>query len=98
MAADKRAFALGLAQKAGKVASGDFAVRGALKSGRAKLLVLAEDAAPNSKKEMRYLAQAAGVPVIEMLGRWELGHALGKDARAAAAILDSNFAGMLQGK
>ena len=32
-------FALGLAQKAGKLASGDYAVRSALKNGKAKLLL-----------------------------------------------------------
>lgn len=52
MANNNVAFALGLAQKAGKVASGDFAVRSALKSGKAKLLIVAADAAPNSKKDM----------------------------------------------
>ena len=32
-------FALGLAQKAGKLASGDYAVRSALKNGKARLSV-----------------------------------------------------------
>lgn len=98
MANNKQAFALGLAQKAGKIVSGDFAVKSALKSGTVKLLVLAEDTAPNSKKELCYLAEQAGVPVVELLTRWELGGALGKGQRAAAAITDSNFASMLQGK
>ena len=35
------AFALGLAQKAGKVAAGDFAVRSALNGGKAKLMLIA---------------------------------------------------------
>ena len=39
------AFALGLAQKAGKVAAGDFAVRSALNGGKAKLMLIASDAA-----------------------------------------------------
>ena len=52
MAGNNVAFALGLAQKAGKTASGDVAVRAALKSGEVKVLVLAQDAAPNSKKEI----------------------------------------------
>ena len=38
-------FALGLAQKAGKLASGDYAVRSALKNGKARLLLVAADAA-----------------------------------------------------
>ena len=98
MANNKQAFTLGLAQKAGKIVSGDFAVKSALKSGTVKLLVVAMDTAPNSKKELCYLAAQAGVPVVELLTRWELGSALGKGQRAAAAITDSNFASMLQGK
>lgn len=98
MANNKQAFALGLAQKAGKVVSGDFAVKSALKSGTVKLLVVAMDTAPNSKKELCYLAEQAEVPVVELLTRWELGSAMGKGQRSAAAITDSNFASMLQGK
>ena len=50
MANNKQAFALGLAQKAGKLVSGDFAVKAALKAGTVQLLVVAQDTAPNSKK------------------------------------------------
>ena len=95
MANNNVAFALGLAQKAGKVASGDFAVRSALKSGKAKLLVVAEDAAPNSKKDMYYLAEVAGVEVVELLTRDELGYAIGKAKRTAVVITDTNFAKMI---
>ena len=95
MANNNVAFALGLAQKAGKVASGDFAVRSALKSGKAKLLVVAEDAAPNSKKDMYYLAEVAGVEVVELLTRDELGYAIGKAKRTALVITDTNFAKMI---
>ena len=98
MANNKQAFALSLAQKAGKLVSGDFAVKAALKAGTVQLLVVAQDTAPNSKKELCYLAAQAGVPVLELLTRWELGSAIGKGQRAAAAITDSNFASMLQGK
>ena len=98
MANNNVAFALGLAQKAGKVASGDFAVRSALKSGKAKLLVVAEDAAPNSKKDMYYLAEVAGVEVVELLTRDELGYAIGKAKRTAVVITDTNFAKMIKKK
>ena len=98
MANNNVAFALGLAQKAGKVASGDFAVRSALKSGKAKLLIVAEDAAPNSKKDMYYLAEVAGVEVVELLSRDELGYAIGKAKRTAVVITDNNFAKMINKK
>ncbi len=93
--ADNVSFALGLAQKAGKAASGDYAVRSALKGGKARLLLVASDAAPNSKKDMYYLAEMAGVPVLETLTRDQLGYAIGKAKRTAVAILDGNFAAML---
>ena len=92
MAGNNVAFALGLAQKAGKTASGDVAVRAALKSGKVKVLVLAQDAAPNSKKEIYFLAEMAGVQAIE---RDKLVYAIGKGPRIAVAITDANFANML---
>ena len=65
-------FALGLAQKAGKLASGDYAVRSALKNGKAKLLLVAADAAENSKKDMYFMAEMSDTPVVECLTRDEL--------------------------
>ena len=82
MAGNNVAFALGLAQKAGKTASGDVAVRAALKSGKVK-------------KKIFFLAEMAGVQVIERLTRDELGYAIGKGPRIAVAITDANFANML---
>lgn len=96
MANNNIAFALGLAQKAGKLASGDVAVRSALKSGKAKLLLVAADAAPNSKKDMYYLAEMANIPVMEVLNRVELGFAIGKAKRTAIAVLDRNFVNMIK--
>ena len=85
-------FALGLAQKAGKLASGDYAVRSALKNGKAKLLLVAADAAENSKKDMYFMADT---PVVECLTRDELGWAIGKAKRTAVVVLDNSFANMI---
>ena len=79
------AFALGLAQKAGKVAAGDFAVRSALNGGKAKLMLIASDAAETSRRELEYLAKSAG-------------SAIGKSPRTAVVITDNNFAAMIQKK
>ena len=49
------AFALGLAQKAGKVAAGDFAVRSALNGGKAKLMLIASECGGN-------IPQGTGIP------------------------------------
>ena len=88
-------FALGLAQKAGKTASGDFAVRGAIKKGKVKLLLVAADAAENSKKDLVYMCQDYHVTLIEVLDRQRLGAAIGKAQRTAVAIIDNNFVKMI---
>ncbi len=92
------AFALGLAQKAGKVASGDFAVRAALNGGKARLMLIACNAAENSRKELEYLAETAGVKAITGPTREEIGSAIGKSPRMAVVITDNNFAVMIQSK
>ena len=89
-------FALGLAQKAGKIASGDFAVKSALKGGKVKLLIIASDASDNSMKDIYYLAGLYSVKTIEILDREQLGMAIGKAKRTAIAVLDANFANMMK--
>ena len=89
-------FALGLAQKAGKIASGDFAIHDALKSGQAQLLIVATDTAPNTKKELQYLAETGKVPVVEALDKISLGTSIGKAQRTAVALLDPGFVKMLK--
>ena len=44
---------IGLAMKAGKIASGDFSVEKAVRSGTAKLVMLDESASENTKKQWR---------------------------------------------
>ena len=92
------AFALGLAQKAGKVASGDFAVRSALNGGKAKLMLIACDAAEASRKELEYLAETAEVKTVTGPARAEIGSAIGKSPRTAVVITDNNFAVMIYNK
>lgn len=88
-------FALGLAQKAGKLASGDVAVRSALKSRKVQILLIAEDAAPNTKRELHHLAETSGVKVKEILTAAQIGAAIGRAKRVSAAVLDVNFYNML---
>lgn len=82
---------LGLAQRAGKIAAGDAAAKEALLRGRACLLVLAEDAAPQVKQELSGLA-GHSVPLISWRGKDDLGRIVGKSRRGALALLDPGFA------
>lgn len=87
--------ALGLAQKAGKISSGDLGVKDALTAGKAKLLIIAADASPNTVKELKFLAEREAVPVITCMQRTELGLCIGKAPRAAVAVLEKGFAGLI---
>ena len=88
-------FAIGLAQKAGKLASGDYAVTNALKTGKVKLLLIAKDCAENSKEKLLYLCQLHKVKTLEVLDRTKLGMAVGKGQRTAVAVLNDNFVKMI---
>ncbi len=48
---DNALLMLGMAAKAGKVASGEFMAENAVKSGEAALVIVAEDASDNTKKK-----------------------------------------------
>ena len=87
-------FALGLAQKAGKTASGDMAVSEALKKGMGCYAVLAEDAAPRTVESGGSL-QRDPCSFYQRLTAARLGQALGKAPRAAVVLLDKNFMKMM---
>lgn len=82
---------LGLAQKAGKIASGELAVEKAIKSGKAKLLLIAQDSSDNTKKNYHDMAIYYGVPFHEKLSKEILGNCIGKVHRAALAVVDEGF-------
>lgn len=82
---------LGLAQKAGKAVSGDFAVDSAIRSGKAQLLIIACDTAVNTKKNLQTLASRYNVAVCELMTKDQLGNSIGKAHRASLAITDQGF-------
>lgn len=83
---------LGLAQKAGKIVTGDMAVQAALAHKRVKLLLIAADASAGSKAKFRQLADRAPANCVECATKAALGASLGKGPRAAVAILDQGLA------
>lgn len=83
---------LSLCQRAGKAASGDFAVEEALKKRKANLLIMAADVSDRTRAKYLTLASDSGVPCYEVGTRDDLGAALGKGHRAAVAIQSRDFA------
>lgn len=91
MKQDKTLGMIGLAQKAGKVASGEFATEKAVKTGTAVLVIVAEDASDNTKKMFSNMCAFYQVPIYFYSDKEQLGHAIGKQFRASLAILDEGF-------
>ena len=83
---------LGLAARGRNVVSGEFQTETAVKSGTAELVIVAEDAADNTKKLFRDKCSYYEVPILTYGTKEELGHAIGKVPRASVALTDAGLA------
>lgn len=83
---------LGLAMRSGNLASGEFATETAIRQGKARLVIVAEDASANTKKKFRNSCSYYKVPIAVFGKKEDLGHAIGKEFRASLAVLDQGFA------
>lgn len=88
---------IGLAARAGKVASGEFSAEKAVKEGKAYLVIISEDASNNTKKQFINTCTYYGVPYVIAYDKDTLGYSIGKQMRSSAAIIDENFAKGLRG-
>ncbi|UJF35379.1 L7Ae/L30e/S12e/Gadd45 family ribosomal protein [Paenibacillus hexagrammi] len=86
---------LGLAMRAGKLVTGDEGVMKAIRSGEAKLVIIAEDASANTLKKFQDKCQFYNVKLISMGSKEELGNSIGKEMRVILGVLDGGFAQML---
>lgn len=82
---------LGLAQKAGKLKSGEFSVEKAIKDGSARIVIIAGDASENTAKKFTDMCIYRKIPYYRFSDKAELGHATGKTIRVTAAITDDGF-------
>ena len=83
---------IGLCQRAGKLATGEFAAKKAVLDKKAFLVVVAIDSSNNTKKLFNDKTSYRNIACKEWGTKERLGGVLGKEARAAIAILDENFA------
>ena len=83
---------IGLAMKAGKVVSGEFATDKNVKAGKAWLVLVSTDASDNTKKMFSNMCEFYEVPIYFYGNKEELGHAIGKEMRSSLAITDEGFA------
>ena len=83
---------VGIATKAGRVASGEFMTENAVKSGKAALVIVAGDASANTKKKFNNMCGFYKVPIRAYSTKEELGRAIGKEFRASMAVTDEGLA------
>jgi len=83
---------LGLAMRARKLISGEDSVIQAVRSGKAKLVLLATDASANTVKKVTDKCRYYAVSCHTVCNRYELGRAIGKEGRVVLAVTDENFA------
>lgn len=87
---------LGLALRAGKLESGDEGVMKAIRSGSARLVIVATDASENAKKKYRDKCEYYGVPLLSAFDRRQLGRSVGKPERVAVAVTDTGLSELVR--
>ncbi len=87
---------IGLATRAGKVAAGEFSVETAIKKREAHLVIIAEDASENTKKQFRDMGNYRKIPVCFYGNKESLGLCTGRGYRASIAITDAGFANTIK--
>lgn len=87
---------LGLANRAGKLISGEELTVKQIQKGNAKLVLLSADASQNTMKKITDKCNSYEVPIKKVENRYLLGQAIGKEARVVVAVLDVGFAKKLK--
>jgi ribosomal protein L7Ae-like RNA K-turn-binding protein len=95
---DKVLSMLGIAAKAGGVASGEFSTEKAVKDGSAYLVIVAGDASENTQKMFRNMTDFYEVPMYVYADKETLGHFIGKEFRASLAITNEGLAHSIEEK
>lgn len=83
---------IGMATKAGKTVSGEYMTEKAVKSQKAFLVIVSEEASENTKKMFRNMCAFYKVPFYTYGSMENLGHSMGKQFRASMAVTDEGFA------
>ena len=83
---------LGIAQRAGKIISGNNMVKEALLKKKVELVVIADDAAEIVKTEIISIAHRRRVDILFWPNKVNLGLIVGKSQRGSLVLLDAGFA------
>lgn len=87
---------IGLAQKAGKVSSGDDTCETIIKSNKSFLVIVASDASDRTKKKFNDMCIYRNIKIYEFGLKDVLGKSIGKLTRSILVIKDINFANTIE--
>lgn len=86
---------LGLCQKAGKMISGSMQCESAIRSGKAYLVIISEEASKSTVDDFTRLCSDRDIPYVITGTKAELGDAIGKYNRTLLAVSDPAFKEMI---
>lgn len=89
---------IGIATKSGSVVSGEFSTEKAVKTQRAYLVIVSEEASANTTKMFANMTEFYKVPMYRFGTKEELGRCIGKEFRASLAVVEENLAKAVEKK
>ncbi|HAF27131.1 MAG TPA: 50S ribosomal protein L7ae [Lachnospiraceae bacterium] len=89
---DKLLGLISIAAKGRNLVSGAFATEKAVKEGKAFLVIVADDAGDNTKKDFKDMCAYRDVPFMCFSEKEKLGNRIGKEMRACLALTDEGIA------
>lgn len=90
---------LGLARKAGRIEVGEEPVGSACRARKARVVLLAADAADNTLRRAQHFAEAGNTVCVQIpFTKGEIGMAVGRESCAMAALTDAGMAASLMKK
>ena len=92
MTEDRICSFMGLAFRARQALSGEFACEKAIKTNKARLVIVAKDASNNTQKKFRNSCEYYDVPFRTFADKELLGRYCGKEARAVVVVIGHSFA------
>lgn len=83
---------LSLSNKARSLEAGEAKAESAIKSQKAKLIIVTEDASDNTKKKFSDMAAYRSIPIICIGDRYETGRCIGREFAVTCCITNEGFA------
>ncbi len=82
---------LGIANKAGKLVTGEEGVVDSIRGSKVHLVILGSDAGPNTSKKVRNKSKSYNVKLVDAFTIKEINAAIGKENRVVVGVKDKNF-------